>query len=120
MSPERELLKKVGHWYAYDFPEGDIYTTIKAIRELLAKPEREPVAWRGINFTEAEGKWLYRDLDEPFTDHNFKNVGEALYLAPLKREPLSKEAKKDILIDFRASPLCTLFDLLDMVEKHMA
>jgi len=50
---------------------------------------KEPVAWRGINFTEAEGKWLYRDLDEPFTDHNFNNVGEALYLAPPKREPLS-------------------------------
>lgn len=51
--------------------------------------EQEPVAWRGVNCTGSEGIWLYRDCDEPFTDQNFKNVGEALYTSPPKREPLT-------------------------------
>ena len=60
--------------------------------ELLAQPEQsnEPVAWRGVNFTEAEGDWLYRDIEDPFTDSNYRSVGEALYLAPPEREPLSE------------------------------
>ena len=88
MSKERELLRR----WLIDF--GKIHPSVELLRdtqELLAQPEQEqePVAWRGINFTEAEGDWLYRDIEDPFTDSNYRSVGEALYLAPPKREPLS-------------------------------
>lgn len=83
MSKERELLERVLYTFS-----GDALDILRCdIRELLAKPEEEIVAWRGVNCTGSEGIWLYRDWDEPFTDQNFKNVGEALYLAPPKREP---------------------------------
>ena len=48
----------------------------------------EPVAWRGVNFTEADENWLYRDVDEPFTDSKFNNIGEALYLHSKPAPPL--------------------------------
>ena len=87
MSKERELLEEtLVVLEMVHMDECDLYF---AIEELLAQPEQEPVAWRGINFTQAEGDWLYRDIDEPFTDSNFNNVGEALYLAPPPRKPLS-------------------------------
>ena len=51
MSRERDLLKKVDHWYSNEFPEGDLYTSIKEIRKLLAQPEKEPEpeAWMLID-----------------------------------------------------------------------
>lgn len=83
MSKERELLER---WVMQNnFAE--YYALREETVTFLAQPEQEPVAWRGVNFTEAEGDWVYRDFDEPFTDSNFKNVGEALYLVPPKLEP---------------------------------
>ena len=88
MSKERELLKK---WLIECMWRGSNMSLLEETKELLAQPEQsnDLVAWRGINFSEAEGDWLYRDLDEPFTDSNFNNVGEALYLKPPQRKPLS-------------------------------
>lgn len=105
MSKERELLDRCAETLkCYGWISG----LVKEIEELLAQPEQEPVAWRGVNFTEAEGDWVYRDFDEPFTDSNFKNVGEALYLAPPKLEPEDeqyykhiKEHKEQIEADFK-------------------
>lgn len=87
------------------------------IKELLAQPEQEqePVAWRGVNFTEAEGDWLYRDIDEPFTDSNYRNVGEALYLAPPTREPLSYEK---IVVIIKATMSNGLFALARAIEEQ--
>lgn len=88
-SKARELLQRViKNQYIND---SDNKNLRDEITELLAQPEQEPVAWRGVNCTGSEGIWLYRDCDEPFTDQNFKNVGEALYLTPQKPEPLSDE-----------------------------
>ena len=104
MNKERELLQNILDQHEDDrFDIGSI--NHGKIRRLLAQPEpeQEPVAWRGINFTEAEGDWLYRDIDEPFTDSNYRNVGEALYLAPPRREPLSDKEIQDALIRCRQS-----------------
>lgn len=59
MSKERELLKKVEYWYSNEFPEGDLYTSIKEIRKLLAQPEHKPLEF------EIDGSFEYRD---GFTD----------------------------------------------------
>lgn len=94
MSKERELLKRAKLLMeCSDLIEGTLIESkspalIKDIEEILSQPEQEPVAWRGVNFTEAEGDWLYRDIEDPFTDSNYRSVGEALYLAPPTREPL--------------------------------
>lgn len=87
MSKETDLLSRLVHWC---WQIGTIPIVLQEeIQKVLEQPNQEPVAWRGINFTQAEGDWLYRDFDEPFTDSNFNNVGEALYLAPQTRKPLS-------------------------------
>jgi len=70
MSKERELLARVLTSELWSVQE----ELQVEIRELLAEPEQEPVAWR---------KW---DGYE-FILREYDNGGEPLYLAPQKREP---------------------------------
>jgi hypothetical protein len=53
-SRERALLKKVEYWYSYEFPEGDLYASIKEIRKLLAKPEPEQEQEPELTVTQRE------------------------------------------------------------------
>ena len=91
MSKERELLKKV---ISRD-NKGDFlfsYDLYKEIKEFLAQPEQEPVAWCQM----VEGK--VQDLLTSFEmkDWLYDKSWIPLYTAPPKREPLSED-KLDVL-----------------------
>ncbi len=91
MSKERELLKKALHvltsskvWGGKEYTYLPIhpcqYKGISAeIKELLAQPEQEPVAWR----YKTHNRYTYTEENY----HEFE--GEPLYTKPPKREPLS-------------------------------
>ena len=64
-------------------------TAITAIKEVLAQPEQEPVAWRGYNWGHSPDDWVYRDFDDPILDGNGNNVGQPLYTTPPHRKPLT-------------------------------
>ena len=53
--------------------------------ERIAKPEQEPVAWRGYNWGHSPDDWVYRDFDDPILDGNGNNVGQPLYTTPPQR-----------------------------------
>ena len=42
-----------------------MHEAIKVIKEALAQPEQEPVAWRAPNWSNLHGKYGYRDFDDP-------------------------------------------------------
>ena len=98
MSKERELLTKVEYWYSYEFPEGDLYTTIKAIRELLAQPEdteQEPVT---LNAKDTELS-IYEVCFSTMVE--LRDLKQSL----LKREPLSEGI------------ICLIYDTTDGSEE---
>ena len=42
-----------------------MYEAIAAIKQALAQPEQEPVAWRAPNWSNLHGEYGYRDFDDP-------------------------------------------------------
>ena len=58
---------------------------VKALRERLAQPEQEPVAWVCYG---APGK---RDIDFEEADINGLPIGTSLYATPPQRKPLTDE-----------------------------
>jgi hypothetical protein len=103
VSKERELLERV----MYRIPslvisEHDL-DLVDDIKELLAQPEQEPVAWMyeweeigGKEWTSVKNGKYPPLVEEEYCMRNLR----PLYLAPPKREPLSDYATYDM---FRAS-----------------
>jgi len=54
---------------------------ITAIKEALAQPVQEPVAWRAPNWGHGDDEWVYRDFDDPvlIADGKPSPNNEALY-----------------------------------------
>jgi hypothetical protein len=96
-SRERVLLKKVEYWYSYEFPEGELYTSIKEIRKLLAQPEQEqePVAWMYEEATSFNKDGYFSEwlpcfyLEKADEDESLRNETPLYAAPPPKREPLS-------------------------------
>ena len=100
MSKERELLKKALHvltsskvWGGKEYTYLPIhpcqYKGISAeIKELLAQPEQEPVAWR----YKTHNRYTYTEENY----HELEGEGEPLYASPQKREPLSDAEINDL------------------------
>ena len=84
MSKERELLKR---FMTELNTEEDVVSLFNDIKECLAQPEQEPVAWCQM----VEGK--VQDLLTSFEmkDWIYDKSWMPLYTAPPKREPLSFE-----------------------------
>jgi len=102
MSIERELLKRViigdddGDWIIGH----KLYNEIK---ELLAQPEQEPVAWMYERQSES---FIERTLSVGF-EKNFDGITIPLYASPPKRKPLSNEDIANLEIQSKT------FDTLD-------
>ena len=83
MSRERELLREalyvIGEFTEDAQERGEILIT--EIKELLAQPEQEPVAWR----YKTHNRYTYTEENY----HELEGEGELLYATPPKREPLS-------------------------------
>jgi hypothetical protein len=104
MSKEREILQKIlaTNWLDYQLS--------CEVKELLAKPEQEPVAW------------FYERQIEGFTEltmsvgfeENFDGVTIPLYLAPPTHEPLSDEKIYDI---FSKNQWKKFIELARAIEK---
>ena len=60
--------------------------------------KQEPVAWRGINWSNSPDEYAYRDYDDPLVNSKGENVGEPLYIAPPQREwqGLTDEEVRDL------------------------
>jgi hypothetical protein len=93
MSKERELLKEALKVLEWNGIMGS-HDTYNSIKELLAQPEQEPVAWCQM----VEGK--VQDLLTSFEmkDWLYDKSWIPLYTAPSKREPLSDGAICQILL----------------------
>ncbi|CAB4132355.1 hypothetical protein UFOVP259_25 [uncultured Caudovirales phage] len=65
----------------------DVAPAITAIKEALAQPEQEPVAWRAPNWGHGDDEWVYRDFDDPvlIADGKPSPNNEALYTTPPQR-----------------------------------
>ena len=90
MSKERELLKRLMIELT---TEEDVVSLFNDIKECLAQPEQEPVAWKVIDKT--NGEYMFSRVKP--TERSYKyDVVIPLYTAPPKREPLSdKEISKN-------------------------
>jgi len=93
MSIERELLKKVisGDNKGDFFISYDLYKEIYEFLVHHEQPEQEPVAW--IIKTEIHGKlseWVCTDKKHYLEEHDSIKEPIPLYLAPPKREPLTR------------------------------
>ena len=65
-------------------PHWQITESMRNLREALAEPEQEPVAWMKVeNFIDAEGLWDERVM------FNHDGDGKPLYTAPTPRKPLT-------------------------------
>jgi hypothetical protein len=78
------------------------YVAIAAIREALAQPEQEPVAWESLLGAVARG-WCYeknanKTMDVDLAVAIAKEV-DALYTTPPHRKPLTDEEAKKIFAD---------------------
>ena len=92
MSKERQLLKEIMSYIAKGGlaiidSNSDVAQTLFEVQELLAQPEREPVAWMCNLMGDVV---TYRP--------NVNNGYTPLYTSPPKREPLSEEQVCKILI----------------------
>jgi len=92
MTIERELLAHIiGFVRPQDWHDEDahvISVLVDNIKELLAQPEQEPVAWL---YERQNGDFTERTLSVGF-EKNFDGVTIPLYTSPPKREPLSDAA----------------------------
>lgn len=101
----QEVLDKLG--WSYKVPEQR-----EGIRELLAQPEQEPVAWMWKKHT--AGGWLNTvGLDKPIATAHQINI-YPLYLAPPTREPLSDE--EIVKLWANKSPM-NEFECVRLIEK---
>jgi len=89
MSKEREMIEKL---CSFQMTYSDWLLLIADAEELLAQPEQEPVAWIDDgslkSLQESTGyalRFLTNDTE------NLKNTDVPLYLAPPKREPLTRQ-----------------------------
>jgi len=91
----------------------ELIADINKVKELLAQPEQEPVAW----FYDYDGTtWVkLKKPDLPNMHHSVTNV-TPLYTSPPKQEPLSDE-EAHILCQNRTLIGGTTLDLLRDVEK---
>ena len=78
-----ERVNKDG-WILADF-EPEMYATITAIKEALAQPEQEPVAW------------IRKDATLRFADGKMFAVGQPFYTHPPQRKPLTDEQVEKII-----------------------
>ena len=90
---------------------------ITAIKEALAQPEQEPVAWRGYNWGHSPDDWVYRDFDDPILDGNGNNVGQPLYTTPPQRTwvDLTEDEIQTLLSENRFA----VFALIRAVESKL-
>ena len=90
MSRERELLREalyvIGEFTEDAQERGEILIT--EIKELLAQPEQEPVAWR----YKTHNRYTYTEENY----HELEGEGEPLYASPQKREALSEDEMRAI------------------------
>ena len=98
MSKERELLKR---FMIELTTEEDVVSLFNDIKECLAQPEQEPVAWCQM----VEGK--VQDLLTSFEmkDWLYDKSWIPLYTAPPKREPLSYEHLEDLVDKYHGYPM---------------
>ena len=105
MSKERELLEKV----LLTFSEDALNQLCCEIRDLLAQPEQEPVAWMydwNIKGEEEYGNTKYDALtrSESITNNRAITNIRPLYTSPQKREPLSDdEVCKELKLSRRST-----------------
>ena len=85
MSKERELLKRLMIELT---TEEDVVSLFNDIKECLAQPEQEPVAWKVIDKT--NGEYMFSRVKPMERSYKY-DVVIPLYTAPPKRESLSDE-----------------------------
>ena len=73
---------KIGRMVWTEYDSCLIADAITAIKEALAQPEQEPVAWRTKNFYENQEGWFYADWHQ---DGLTPQVAELLYTTPPQR-----------------------------------
>jgi hypothetical protein len=84
---------------------------ITAIKEALAQPEQEPVAWRTKNFYENQEGWFYADWHQ---DGLTPQVAELLYTTPPQRTE-----QEPVVLKWQQAPIRTAWGD-DMVVASIA
>jgi hypothetical protein len=120
---DRELMQM-----ALDALEAQFYTdgrTIKALRERLAQPEPEPVAWM-VKFQGSNKGWQLQLLphrvhpESPLAKNALNLTEQPLYTVPPKREwvGLTDEERKDIELGIEVFDM-SVEDILKEAEAKL-
>jgi hypothetical protein len=114
MTTQTEALKlaleALEGFYEYGYDRRECFEHITAIKEALAQPEQEPVAW--VVYSSAENYIVWADKGKRLKQNT------PLYTTPPQRKPLTHEQRFDLLTKFE--PHKNKWEapaiLIDMVE----